>query len=64
MSKKEAYRLPTEAPNVHLVTRENNNVIEHLRETTSTTGEVPNPDDVSETIEKITITRKTLSTIG
>lgn len=64
MSKEVAYRLPTDTPGVFLVTRENNNVIEHLRETTSTTGEVPDPNNVSQTIERITITRETLSTIG
>jgi hypothetical protein len=56
-------RLSTANPNINLVIREKNNGFEFIRETQTTSGEEVNPDNSNETIETITITRKTLNTI-
>jgi hypothetical protein len=57
-------RLATETAGVTLVTRARGTAFENLRETVSSTGEVPDESDNSQTIETITITRKILNTQG
>lgn len=53
-------RLETETPGVTLVTRARGTAFENFRETVSSTGEVPDENDSSQTIETITVTRKFL----
>jgi len=54
-------RFPTGNPNVTMVQRANNNTLETLRETRVSSGEIPDPDDASVTVETITINRKSLT---
>lgn len=57
-------RIPTTTPGVTMVERANGTALETLRETLTTTGEITDPDDDSITVETVTITRKSLNTIG
>lgn len=55
--------LDTENENIKLILRTNANNIEHLRQVTSTSGEITDANDLSVTVETITITRTILTTI-
>lgn len=56
-------RFPTDTPGVTMVQRVNGMSLETLRETRTSSGEIPDPEDSSVTVETITITRKSLNQI-
>jgi len=57
-------RFPTNTPGVTMVQRVNGVSLETLRETRSSSGEIPDMEDASVTVETITITRKSLNQIN
>ena len=57
-------RIPSDNPNVTMIISGKDSDFKFYRETRFSTGPIPNPDDASETIEEVTITRRLLNSIN